>query len=404
MLSRRLPPEQLEVAQEDHLKRGNACEQRSSESDTLLLIRLLTLQVICSCGETDQAGLKSPNSADPRHVLTLHRPQRAGQFRLGRLQATCLAWVLVAAIFAPQRVAPGQANMPEAPLQVTTVPFPKNASGGMTMGPDGQLYLSDFGSKLGPSTETTQVYRLDPRTGSWSVFASGFQGASGCCFDSAGIFYQANPRGHRISRRTADGKLELDWAREGLKTPIGVVANKQGHLFVCNCGDRSISKISPQGAVTRFAQSKQLNCPNGLTIDEQGILYACNFNDGKVLKIDTEGRVTVLAELPVLRGGPTPVGNGHLTYHNGQLYVATIGTGQIFAISRSGEVRWLAGKPFAFHNQDGPADKAGLNKPNGIAISADGRYLYVLCSQPTWPQDPQGLHPTVLRKVGPLDP
>lgn len=305
--------------------------------------------------------------------------------------------VLLALLISP--IAPAFAE-----TRVETIPIKANAAGGMTRDAEGNIYLSDFGPALGRSVDNTKVYRFDPRSRKVTVFAEGFRGASGCCFDGKGNFYQSNPHGNQISRRTPDGKIQFDWVTEGLNTPIGIVANRAGDLFVCNCGSNSIRKITPDGKSLKFAESKLLNCPNGLTIDDEGVLYACNFPDSKVLKIDQQGQVSVLAQLPVLRGGPSPVGAGHLTFANGQLFVTAIGAGQVYRLTLKGELQLLAGKANGFSNQDGPAAEATFSKPNGIVADKDGRRLYVLCSVPTWPKNPQGLHPTRLRVITGIAP
>ena len=285
-------------------------------------------------------------------------------------------------------------------LQVTTIARNLNASGGVTMGADGNIYVSDFGAALGQVSENTSVYQVRPNGWKSSVYASGFKGASGACFDRKGNFYQSNPFGNRVSKVTKDGRFIAAWASEGLRTPIGMVAGPDDQLFVCNCGNNSISRIHADGKTEVFAQSSDFNCPNGLTIDPEGILYACNFNDGNVLRIDQKGNVSILNTLPELPGNPRAVGNGHLTWKNGWLYVVTIGRGELYRVNRAGEYEWLAGKAMAFTNEDGSATEATFCKPNGIAASITGDTLFINVSDAPWNNsNPLALHPAHLRMV-----
>jgi len=280
-------------------------------------------------------------------------------------------------------------------LQVETI-LNLNASGGVTFGPDGNIYVSDFGPALGTASVNTKVFQVE--YGSWNVneFATGFSGASGSRFDSQGNFYQSNPSGGRVSKRSTDGSVDLNWVTQGMNGgPIGITNDKEDNLYVCVCGSNTIRKVTPDGTSTLFASSFLFKCPNGITIDPDENLYVCNFNDGRIIKITKSGVISSFKVLPV-NGG---IGNGHLTYSNGFLFVATIGVGQIFKISLSGESELIAGKFRGFSNVDGPALEATFSKPNGIAASATGDTLFVNCSVPSWPTSSTALHPGLVRMI-----
>lgn len=272
-----------------------------------------------------------------------------------------------------------------------------NASGGVTLGPDGYVYVSDFGPAFQPQ-DSTSVYKVDPQTGKVSLFATGFKGASGACFDSKGNFYQSNPHGNQVSKVKPDGTIIYDFATEGLKTPVGIVANSKDELFVCNCAEPSIRKIEADGSTSVFAESEHFSCPNGLTLIEGDTLVAVNFSNGKIVKIAPDGQVSVLVELPELQGGPKPVGNGHIIYSQGFLFATSIGKGTVYKVSLSGEAELIAGTG-AFSNVEGPALQASFSKPNGIAASPDGNALYINVSDPTWVSNPKGLHPAHLMVI-----
>jgi len=268
-----------------------------------------------------------------------------------------------------------------------------NASGGMTSDQFGNIFISDFGKRLGGFDSLTHVYKWNPKTEELSVFATGFKGASGACFDTEGNFYQSNPFGHSISKIEANGAVNHEWCMEGMKTPVGLESDSKGSIYVSNCGLNEIGKISPDGKYQTFAKSELFKCPNGLTQDDVGNLYACNFSSGHILKITQAGEVSVLAELPTLKGGPNPVGNGHIVYSNGWLFVTTIGTGELYRLGLDGSFNRIVGKPFAFKNTDGDASTATFSKPNGIAASVTGDTLYINVSEPSWASNPAALYP-----------
>ncbi len=283
-------------------------------------------------------------------------------------------------------------------LQVSTIVNNINASGGVTIGPDGNIYASDYGPGLG-APMPTKVYTVAYGTWDVSIFADGFPGASGSCFDAAGNFYQSSPFGKKISKIDSNNNVDLDWATEGFTLPIGIQQGHDGNFYVCDCTQNQIIQVTPDGNTSVFADSPDFACPNGLTIDPEGILYACNFTDGKVLKITPEAEVTVLTQIPQLLGGPNPIGAGHLTWKNDFLFVTAIGRGEVYKVDMQGNQELIAGVAFGFSNNDGPALQATFSKPNGIAASITGDTLFLNVSDPTWPSAPQALHPAHLRMI-----
>lgn len=101
----------------------------------------------------------------------------------------------------------------------------------------------------------------------------------------------------------------------------------------------------------------------------------------------------------MLHGGASPVGNGHLTWVNGTLFVVTIGTGELFAIKGKNSYEKICGISMSFGNTDGTGAMASFSKPNGIAGSLTGGTLLINCSDPSWIEDPFKLHPALLRMV-----
>ncbi len=285
-------------------------------------------------------------------------------------------------------------------IKTSTIIPQINASGGMTIDKQGNIYVSDFGPGTSVDSNTT-VYKIDKNDFTVSVFAEGFMGASGACFDSQGNFYQSNNNGNKISKITPDGTVTLDWVTDSLNQPIGIIADSKDDLYVCNCSGNSISKITSDGSISTFSKDSLFNCPNGITVDPDDNLYVCNFSDGKILKITPDGKVEDFATLPALFGGPNPVGNGHLTYSNGYLYVALIGIGQIQRVClEDGTFEGIAGRPFGFSNFDGLGLQSTFSKPNGIIASLTGDTLFVNGAQPCWVCPNAGsLHPANVRMI-----
>ena len=280
-------------------------------------------------------------------------------------------------------------------VKVTTLTKQFNGSGGVKIGPDGNVYIGDFGQSLGNSNGT-QVWKMDLE-GNLTVFARGLRGASGNDFDSKGNLFQANIAGGYISKITPDGKVTT-FASTGITGPVGVVIDSSDNLYVCNCAGalaNTIRKVTPQGQVSLFS-SGMFNCPNGITIDNNNNLYVSNFGNGNVIKVDPNGNSSVLAFIP---GGS----NGHVSYSPTEnvLYVASHGSHKIYRLTMDGKKEVLIGTGVR-GNKDGGIDEATFSRPNGVAISMTGDTIFVNSSIPTQDNPSTGfrpLNPSVIRMI-----
>ncbi|MCB0707501.1 MAG: hypothetical protein KDC34_19435 [Saprospiraceae bacterium] len=279
-----------------------------------------------------------------------------------------------------------------AQVEVTTVTDEFPGSGGVKYGPDGNVYVGNYGDALSNSNGT-QIWRWKP-DGTLELFATGLQGASGNTFVSTGDFFQSNINGGYISQVSPQGVVST-FVTDGIACPVGIVADPADNLYVCNCcgtGDNMIRKITPAGVSTPFAGGTLFKCPNGITIDPDQNLYVSNFNDGRVLKITPAGSVSVFAEIP---GG----NNGHLTYSpaDSSLYVASHGSSNLYKVNMDQEITLVAGNGIR-GNADGPAFQATFSRPNGMALSSTGDTLWVNSSIPV-SNVGLPLNPSVLRMV-----
>lgn len=282
-----------------------------------------------------------------------------------------------------------------AQIEVTTVTESFNGSGGVKIGPDGKVYIADFGQSLS-SSSGTQVWRYDPANGELEVFATGFTGASGNDFDSQGNLFQSNINIGAIKKVTPSGTVST-FVQNGLIAPVGIAIDADDNLFVCNCEGASISKISPSGVRTTFSSGQNFQCPNGLTMDGEGNLYASNFFNGNIIKISPNGTNTVFATVP---GTPGVGYNGHIIYStaNDILYVASHGSSKIYSLTLQGELTAIAGSGIR-GNQDGLAATATFSRPNGIAVSVSGDTLFVNSSIPLINGNGNPLNPSILRMI-----
>jgi len=257
-------------------------------------------------------------------------------------------------------------------IQVSTLTSTFKGSGGVTIDNNGIVYIGDFGDFLsGPDTDgiPNNVMQLDTDL-NLSILANDFTGASGNEFDSNGVLYQADIRDNAVY--SIVGGSRVLFSSTGLVLPVGIAFDSNDNLFVCNCGNNTIRKITPGGVSTLFSSgSGLLGCPNGMTIDEDDNLYIVNFSNPFIVKIEPDGTVTNI--------GSTTAGNGHIDYDQNtkNLYIASFGGNQLFYLNIETLNSGLMAGTGVAGNLDGPALSATFSAPNGIAVSKTGDSIYV---------------------------
>ena len=188
-----------------------------------------------------------------------------------------------------------------------------------------------------------------------------------------------------VSQATAAEGLEI--LAEGLQFPEGPVALADGSVLVVEIRAGRVRRVAPDGTLTLVAECG--GGPNGAAIGPDGALYVCN-NGGSSY---TPGQV--------LSSGPAE------DYTGGSIQRIDLASGEIGVVYDSCDGRRLSapndlvfdrhggfyftdmGKKHARHRVHGAlfyahADGCGirelayhLQQPNGVALSPDGKTLYV---------------------------
>lgn len=281
---------------------------------------------------------------------------------------------IVLSISADQSIVQNQLSKPSNEIILrqenvvkTLVEGIKGGSGGVAVDKNDNLYMADFGQTLG-GPPGDKVFKITP-SGTVSVFATGLVGASGNDFDSNGNLFQSNISGQSISKITPEGDVSVFVSGDPIVNTVGISIDSNDDLFVADCDGHKIIKVDKEGEMSIHSSSFLLRCPNGLTRDENDNLYASNFYNGDVIKITPDKEASVLVTLPGNN-------NGHITYHNGFLYVIARTANQIYKVSLTGEAELFAGSGER-GKRDGGALNATFSLPNDLIFSNDGTKLYI---------------------------
>jgi gluconolactonase len=152
---------------------------------------------------------------------------------------------------------------------------------------------------------------------------------------------------------------------EGLDHPECLAFDRDGNLWAG--GERGqIYRISSTGSIDTVTELGGFNL--GITMSLRGTVFACNFKLGALLEIDTSGRLLRTVERVGAYALRNP--NFSVTDREGNLYFSDSGEfqrdeGFLFCLRPDGSVETLL---------------SGLGFPNGLALSADERTLFVVLS------------------------
>ncbi|MEK6154009.1 sterol desaturase family protein [Flavobacteriaceae bacterium 3-367] len=187
----------------------------------------------------------------------------------------------------------------------------------------------------------------------------------------------------------ADGTL----AEAKFASPMDVVMDSQGNMYIADSENHRIRRVTPQGVVSTFAGgtqgyndgpalTAQFDHPMGLAIDLQGNLYVADNWNHKIRKITPDGSVGTIAGIgPGLEDGLTDKAlfkfpRDIVVDAQGTIYVADTGNHRIRKIvDTPGDflVSTLAGSSKG--HADGVGTAAKFFRPTGIVMFDSGRLL-----------------------------
>jgi sugar lactone lactonase YvrE len=164
-------------------------------------------------------------------------------------------------------------------------------------------------------------------------------------------------------------ELKIEKVESKLSFAEGPVWTRDGSLIFSDAPNNRILKWTPNEKTTLIRADSQ--GANGITLDAQGRLYMCESHSRQLTRMDKKGNIEVLAAK--YRGKRLNAPNDVVVRRDGQIYFTDPAFGNqqdtreldffgVYHINLKGEISLIA-KP--------------VGRPNGIAISHNGRALYV---------------------------
>src|SRR5271157_575443 len=213
----------------------------------------------------------------------------------------------------------------------------------------------------------------------------------------SGVISTVAGNGKLLAGSTGDGgpatNASLGFA-DPSHQPAGLAVDSAGNIYIADTDGNSIRKVSSAtGIITTVAgtghagysgdggpaTSAELNSPVGVAVDSAGNLYIADRQNLRVRKVSTAGVITTVAGNGTTTsssdvGGPAAnvsiAPQGVAVASAGNLYIAA--SLYIFKVSAAGIITIVAGGFYGFSGDGGPANRAGLTSPVGVAVDSAG--------------------------------
>src|SRR5689334_11077313 len=163
-------------------------------------------------------------------------------------------------------------------------------------------------------------------------------------------------------------KLQVEQVAAGFPGGEGPVWSRQGFLIFSDYSRDRLYKLVPGGTPEVYREDSQ--GANGNAMDRQGRLYSCEYKSRRVTRTGRDGKIEVLAEK--FEGKRFNAPNDIVVRRDGQVFFTDplftpldqrdLDFYGVFHITPKGQIEALARMK---------------TRPNGIALSPDGKILYV---------------------------
>jgi sugar lactone lactonase YvrE len=235
-----------------------------------------------------------------------------------------------------------------------------NGGDGLEFDPTGNLYSANYA--------TGHIRKITHDKNISDIIGASNLGPAGMKFDANGNMFVAMHNANTIQKIQTNG-TRTDYAT-GLQGPIGLDWDSQENLYVANFyGNPTISKILPGGIRTAFVNITGVTSASSVAVDDDDNVYLVRYNSGDIIKVTPSGEVSVFASTGAS-------GFGFIVYGNGRFYLSENDIHRVVVMNLQGEWEVYAGSGTS-GNGNGPAASASFDRPNGVAISNDGRSVLI---------------------------
>ena len=177
------------------------------------------------------------------------------------------------------------------------VPAYNGAAFGITAGPDGALWFTEFSDRIGRITTAGVITEYPvPTAGSQTNEITG---------GPDGALWFTEYTGNKIGRITTAGAVTEYPVPTADGSPGGITAGPDGALWFTESGYNKIGRITTAGVITEYPVPTAGSDPEEITAGPDGALWFTEESGNRIGRITTAGIIT---EYPVPTAGSDPLG------------------------------------------------------------------------------------------------
>jgi uncharacterized protein (TIGR03437 family) len=176
--------------------------------------------------------------------------------------------------------------------------------------------------------------------------------------------------------------------KAGIGIPPDVAIDGAGNLYIVDRDNNRIRKVDTSGTISTFAGNgtqdssgdggPALNAaiflPIAIAVDGAGNVYIADPGSG-LRKVNTSGIINSVA---VISSSLSKIASpGGMTADSaGNVYISDLNGSAIYKLDKTGVLTTVAGGAFGFSGDGGPATKAALYFPSGVAVDSAGNIYF----------------------------
>jgi sugar lactone lactonase YvrE len=186
-----------------------------------------------------------------------------------------------------------------------------------------------------------------------------------------------------------------------LRRPSGVAVDATGNLFIADCNNQRIRKVSTNGIINTVAgngtggyygdggvaTNAELYSPSGVAVDTTGNLFIADYYNNRIRKVGTNGIISTLAgngtngyagDGGVATNAELSDPEGAAVDASGKLFIADVRNNRIREVGTNGIITTVAGNGYGspssggYSGDGGAAANAELFCPSGVAVDVTG--------------------------------